>query len=132
MAKKRIISQQVAERAGVSRTTVSLVLNDVKTANISEETRQPAVRTAFILGLRHALFPRTYAFVAGYFVFLSVIVPTLWALITPALLAFLYNRAVVDLVQIEQGKEPELEIGPFNAGPSGSAPLGGESTRGPE
>lgn len=37
--KKRVTSQDVANLAGVSRTTVSLVLNDVKGANISSETR---------------------------------------------------------------------------------------------
>src|SRR6478672_8841310 len=36
---RRITSHDVATRAGVSRTTVSFVLNDVKEANISEETR---------------------------------------------------------------------------------------------
>lgn len=46
MVKKRITSQQVADRAGVSRTTVSLVLNNVKSANISKETRQLVLRTA--------------------------------------------------------------------------------------
>ncbi|MBN1681396.1 MAG: LacI family DNA-binding transcriptional regulator [Anaerolineae bacterium] len=45
MVKKRVTSQQVADRAGVSRTTVSLVLNNVTTANISEETRQLVLRT---------------------------------------------------------------------------------------
>lgn len=37
---KRVTSQDVADYAGVSRTTVSLVLNDVKNAQIREETRQ--------------------------------------------------------------------------------------------
>jgi DNA-binding LacI/PurR family transcriptional regulator len=46
MVKKRVTSQQVADQAGVSRTTVSLVLNNVKTANISEDTRQLVLRTA--------------------------------------------------------------------------------------
>src|SRR5215211_7966787 len=40
MPGRRITSRDVAARAGVSRTTVSFVLNDVKEANISEETRQ--------------------------------------------------------------------------------------------
>lgn len=40
MSKKRITSQDVANLAGVSRTTVSFVLNDVKGLNISSETRQ--------------------------------------------------------------------------------------------
>ncbi len=36
----RITSKQVAERAGVSQTTVSFVLNQVESSNISEETRR--------------------------------------------------------------------------------------------
>jgi LacI family transcriptional regulator len=36
----------VADRAGVSRTTVSFVLNDVKEANISDETRQRVLTAA--------------------------------------------------------------------------------------
>ena len=40
MTKKRVTSQDVANLAGVSRTTVSFVLNDVKSFNISPEPRQ--------------------------------------------------------------------------------------------
>ena len=40
MTKKRVTSQDVANLAGVSRTTVSFVLNEVKGFNISPETRQ--------------------------------------------------------------------------------------------
>ena len=40
MVRKRITSQDVANLAGVSRTTVSLVLNDVEGINIPIETRQ--------------------------------------------------------------------------------------------
>jgi DNA-binding LacI/PurR family transcriptional regulator len=43
--KKRVTSQDVAERAGVSRTTVSFVLNEVE-ANISPETRQRVLLAA--------------------------------------------------------------------------------------
>lgn len=46
MAKKRVTSQQVAERANVSRTTVSLVLNNVATAHISDETRRRVLKAA--------------------------------------------------------------------------------------
>ena len=47
---KRVTSQDVAERAGVSRTTVSFVLNDVSTAKISKETRDRVVLAANELG----------------------------------------------------------------------------------
>jgi LacI family transcriptional regulator len=43
---RRITSQDVAVRAGVSRTTVSFVLNNVKEANISEETRRRVLTAA--------------------------------------------------------------------------------------
>jgi DNA-binding LacI/PurR family transcriptional regulator len=44
--KKRTTSQQVAERAGVSRTTVSFVLNSVPGVRIPEETRQRVLSAA--------------------------------------------------------------------------------------
>ncbi|MDX2005270.1 MAG: LacI family DNA-binding transcriptional regulator [Meiothermus sp.] len=50
IAKRRVTSQQVAKRAGVSRTTVSFVLNDVPGASISEETRLRVFRAAEELG----------------------------------------------------------------------------------
>lgn len=43
-------SAAVAERAGVSRTTVSFVLNDVRSMNISEATRQKVLDAARALG----------------------------------------------------------------------------------
>lgn len=46
MNAKRVTSEDVARRAGVSRTTVSLVLNDVQSVQISEETRQRVIETA--------------------------------------------------------------------------------------
>ena len=46
MGNKRITSQDVADRAGVSRTTVSFVLNNVKGMNISSETRQKVLDAA--------------------------------------------------------------------------------------
>ena len=50
MTKKRVISQDVADLAGVSRTTVSFVLNDVKGLNIPEETRKKVRDAAEQLG----------------------------------------------------------------------------------
>lgn len=50
MNDKRVTSRDVAERAGVSRTTVSLVLNDVQGVQISPETRQRVNQAAEELG----------------------------------------------------------------------------------
>ena len=47
---KRVTSQDVADLAGVSRTTVSLVLNDVEGIHISPETRQKVRNAAEQLG----------------------------------------------------------------------------------
>jgi DNA-binding LacI/PurR family transcriptional regulator len=48
--RKAVTSQQVAKRAGVSRTTVSFVLNDAPGANISDDTRQRVLAAAAELG----------------------------------------------------------------------------------
>jgi DNA-binding LacI/PurR family transcriptional regulator len=50
VAKRRVTSRDVAERAGVSRTTVSFVLNEVPGVNISEETRRRVLQAAEELG----------------------------------------------------------------------------------
>lgn len=49
MIAKRVTSQDVADRAGVSRTTVSLVLNDVQGIQISDETRRRVLEAAQFL-----------------------------------------------------------------------------------
>jgi LacI family transcriptional regulator len=46
LARRQARSKDVAERAGVSRTTVSFVLNDVPGVKISKETRQRVLRAA--------------------------------------------------------------------------------------
>ncbi len=46
----KVTSHDVAQQAGVSRTTVSYVLNNVETANISNLTRQRVLDTAARLG----------------------------------------------------------------------------------
>jgi LacI family transcriptional regulator len=48
--RKRITSKDVAEKVGVSRTTVSLVLNNVPGIQISPETRQKVIDAANELG----------------------------------------------------------------------------------
>ena len=46
MARKQARSRDVAKRAGVSRTTVSFVLNDVPGVKITDETRQRVLQAA--------------------------------------------------------------------------------------
>ncbi len=50
MEQKRISAQDVADHAGVSRTTVSFVLNNTPGKSISEDTRQRVLRSASELG----------------------------------------------------------------------------------
>lgn len=50
MQRKRVTSKDVAEKVGVSRTTVSLVLNNVQGIQISPETRQKVIDAAKELG----------------------------------------------------------------------------------
>lgn len=50
MERKRVTSKDVAEKVGVSRTTVSLVLNNVQGIQISPETRQKVLLAASELG----------------------------------------------------------------------------------
>lgn len=50
LPQKRVTSRQVASRAGVSQTTVSLVLNDAPNANISAPTRARVLQAARELG----------------------------------------------------------------------------------
>jgi len=50
LQRKRVTSKDVAKKVGVSRTTVSLVLNDVRGIQISPETRQKVIEAAKELG----------------------------------------------------------------------------------
>ncbi len=50
MPSRRVTSKEVAELAGVSRTTVSLVLNNAPGVQISEETRKRVLESAKSLG----------------------------------------------------------------------------------
>jgi len=49
---KNVTKKQIAEYLGISRTTVSLVLNNVKSARISEDTRKKVLEAARLLGYR--------------------------------------------------------------------------------
>jgi len=61
MSKKQATSQNVADLAGVSRTTVSFVLNGVPGVKISEETRQRVLEAARQLNYYPASAARTLA-----------------------------------------------------------------------
>lgn len=50
LSRRKVTSHDVAVQAGVSRTTVSYVLNNVATANISEQTRLRVLQAADALG----------------------------------------------------------------------------------
>ena len=50
MARRKVTSSDVARRAGVSRTTVSFVLNNAPGVRISEETRRRVLKAARELG----------------------------------------------------------------------------------
>src|SRR5262245_34677032 len=59
--KGKVTSKRVAELAGVSQTTVSFVLNNVDSANISEETIQRVWEAARSIGYVHDASARTLA-----------------------------------------------------------------------
>ena len=46
MRRRKVTSYDIAREAGVSQTTVSLVLNNSEKANISDEVRQRVIRVA--------------------------------------------------------------------------------------
>ena len=89
MVKRGVTSRDVAKRAGVSRTTVSFVLNDVKGSNISPETRRRVLAVAEELGyVPHAaaqalagqrtqiiglVFPRSYHHLPTHFFLLQIL-----------------------------------------------------------
>lgn len=73
-----------------------------------------ALRNALVLSLRHPFYTMTCALWAGFLSVISVILPFLWAMLTPALLAYFYSRAVYHLVRVEQGRDPNLEPESFD------------------
>lgn len=88
MSRDTVTSHDVAKLAGVSRTTVSYVLNDVETANISSDTRQrvraaadelgyvPNAAAQMLAGQRTQIvglvFPRTYPHLSTHMFLLQV------------------------------------------------------------
>ena len=88
MNRDSVTSHDVAELAGVSRTTVSYVLNRVETANISEDTRKRVYAAAEALGyvpnaaaqmlagqrshIVGLVFPRTYPHLSTHMFLLEV------------------------------------------------------------
>ena len=89
MSRRKITSHVVAARAGVSRTTVSYVLNNVETANISEQTRLRVLDAADALGyvpnaaaqmlaghrahIIGLVFPRTHPHLATHLVLFKIL-----------------------------------------------------------
>ncbi|HEX6385334.1 MAG TPA: LacI family DNA-binding transcriptional regulator [Anaerolineae bacterium] len=89
MVKRRVTSRDVAKRVGVSRTTVSFVLNNVVGSNISKETRRRVLAAAEELGyVPHAaaqalagqrtriiglVFPRSYHHLPTHFFLLQIL-----------------------------------------------------------
>jgi DNA-binding LacI/PurR family transcriptional regulator len=61
MKKSQVTARQVAELAGVSQTTVSFVLNQIESANISEATRERVLKAAQELGYVPAAAARSLA-----------------------------------------------------------------------
>jgi len=88
-SRRKITSHDVAARAGVSRTTVSYVLNNVETANISDQTRLRVLDAADALGyvpnaaaqmlaghrshIIGLVFPRTHPHLATHLFLLQVL-----------------------------------------------------------
>jgi len=74
------------------------------------EQQQPSVRqalrNALVLCLRHPAFTMIYGFVTALIIVVSLSMIYLWVLITASLITFFYNRALVYLLSVEQGKEP--------------------------
>lgn len=120
MGVRRTTSYDVAKRAGVSRTTVSLVLNNVPGTQISEETRQRVLAVARELGYvpdaaAQALASRRVHLIGLIFtrsphrigsdVFLTLILENLLDVIHQ------YNlRLLFDVVEPEHQKETYLQL----------------------
>ncbi len=66
-----------------------------------------ALHNAFALSARHPLFTLTCASATALLALVSIATPFLWMIFTVAFLAFLYNRGVRYLLQVERGEVPE-------------------------
>lgn len=113
--KQTITSQQVADYVGVSRTTVSLVLNNVGSASISETTRQRVLQAARELGYVPDEAARTLArghsrnlgvfiYQASEQVFFDPYVPSILTGISQVARAHGYRILVENVESIEAGE----------------------------
>ena len=66
-----------------------------------------ALRNALALLIGHSRFTFIHSIVTATFVFISVVIPYLWMLLTPALLMFIYTRAVRYLLTVDRGQDPD-------------------------
>ena len=120
MVKRGVTSRDVAKRAGVSRTTVSFVLNDVEGSNISPATRRRVLAVAEELGyVPHAaaqalagqrtqiiglVFPRSYHHLPTHFFLLQILDGLLDVVQENGL------RLLIDSLGESQGKQSYLEL----------------------
>jgi uncharacterized membrane protein YesL len=77
-----------------------------------------AVRNSVILILRHPLYAIPYVITVVFFVFVTWVTPYFLVVITPALIAFLTNGAVLYLVEVEHGNDPEKSLKRFLVTPN--------------
>lgn len=120
MVKRRITSRDVAKRAGVSRTTVSFVLNNVEGSNISQETRRRVLDAAQEMGyVPHAaaqvlagqrtriiglVFPRSFHYLPTHFFLLQILDGLLDVVQQNGL------RLLIDSLGESQGQHNYLEL----------------------
>ena len=67
-----------------------------------------------VLVIRHPVFTLNYALVAVVFIFMSLVVPYFWLIFNGAFLTLIYIHGVNYLVQLEQGKVPDLDGKPLS------------------
>ena len=120
MAADRVTSKDVADRAGVSRTTVSLVLNNVQGAQISEATRQRVLHAAHDLNYVPDAAARALASRQSQIIGL-ILIRTPQQIATDAFLTQTLNgliesvhqqglRLLIDIVEPEHQRETYLQL----------------------